>query len=137
MKPLPQTQAKATHAAMTITNAQRSEGNRGPGCRSSRVPARERSSRVPADPTVRRSKEGRVDPNREVRGKATEARSRLFDDADRTGQDSQEIVQYQRADLFVPSFFFSFFLNHVIIDLGTKSCMQLALWHIKNLNSKN
>jgi len=24
----------------------------------------------------------------------------------------------------------------VIIDLGTKSCMQLALWHIKNLNSK-
>jgi len=35
------------------------------------------------------------------------------------------------------SFFFSFsFLNHVILDLGTKSCMQLALWHIKNLNSK-
>jgi len=25
----------------------------------------------------------------------------------------------------------------VIIDLGTKSCMELALWHIKNLNSKN
>jgi len=24
----------------------------------------------------------------------------------------------------------------VIIDLGTKSCMQLALWYIKNLNSK-
>jgi len=37
--------------------------------------------------------------------------------------------------VFVPFFFF--FLNHVIIDLGTKSCMQLALWHIKNLNSKN
>jgi len=38
---------------------------------------------------------------------------------------------------FVPFFFSSsFFLNHVIIDLGTKSCMQLALWHIKNLNSK-
>jgi len=37
--------------------------------------------------------------------------------------------------VFVPFFFF-FFLNHVIIDLGTKSCMQLALWHIKNLNSK-
>ena len=36
--------------------------------------------------------------------------------------------------VFVPFFFF---LNHVIIDLGTKSCMQLALWHIKNLNSKN
>ena len=34
-------------------------------------------------------------------------------------------------------FLFSFFvLNHVIIDLGTKSCMQLALWYIKNLNSK-
>jgi len=33
-------------------------------------------------------------------------------------------------------FFFFLFLNHVIIDLGTKSCMQLALWHIKNLNSK-
>jgi len=132
MKPLPQTQAKATHAAMTITQAQRSEGNRGPGCRSSRVPARMRGSmvparmrssmvparmrssmvparmrsgrvparmrsgrvparmrsgrvparmrsgRVPARTTVRRSKEGRVDPNREVRGKATEARSRLF-----------------------------------------------------------
>jgi len=107
MKPLPQTQAKAAQAAMTITQAQRSEGNRGPGCRSSRVPARERSSRVPArerssrvpaDPTVRRSGEGGVDPTREVGGKATEARSRLFDDADRTGQDSQEIVQYQRAE---------------------------------------
>jgi len=34
-------------------------------------------------------------------------------------------------------FFFFFFLNHVIIDLGRKSCMELALWHIKNLNSKN
>ena len=34
-------------------------------------------------------------------------------------------------------FFLFLFLNHVIIDLGTKSCMQLALWHIKNLNSKN
>jgi len=97
MKPLPQTQAKATHAAMTITQAQRSKGNRGPGCRSSRVPAKEPSSRVPADPTVRRSKEGGVDPNREVRGQATEARSRLFDDADCTGEDSQEIVRYQRA----------------------------------------
>jgi len=32
--------------------------------------------------------------------------------------------------------FFSFFLNNVMIDLGTKSCMQLALWHIKNPNSK-
>ena len=98
MKPLPQTQAKATHAAITITQAQRSEGNRGPGCRSSRVPARERSSRVRADPTVRKGKEEEVDPNREVRGKATEARSRLFDDADRSGQDSQEIVQYQRGE---------------------------------------
>jgi len=38
--------------------------------------------------------------------------------------------------LFFPFFHF-FFLNHVIIDLGTKSCMQLALWHIINLNSKN
>jgi len=98
MKPLPQTQAKATHAAMTITQAQRSEGNRGPGCRSSRVPAKERSSRVPADPTVKRSKEGGVDPNQEVRGKATEARSRLFDQADSTGQISPEIVRYQRAE---------------------------------------
>ena len=89
MKPLPQIQAKGTHAAMTITQAQRAEGNRGPGCR---------SSRVAADPPVRRSGEGGVDRNREVRGKATEARSRLFDDADRTGQDSDEIVQYQRAE---------------------------------------
>ena len=75
MKPLPQTQVKATHAAMTITQVQRSEGNRGPGCR---------SSRVPADPTMRRRGEGGADPNLEARGKATEARSRLFDDADRT-----------------------------------------------------
>jgi len=75
MKPLPQTQANATHAAMTITQAQRSEGNRGPGCRSSRVLAKERSSRVPADPTGRRIGEGGVDPNREVRGMATKARS--------------------------------------------------------------
>jgi len=40
---------------------------------------------------------------------------------------------------FLSFFFFLFpffFLNHVIIDLGTKSCMQLALWHIKNLNYK-
>ena len=98
MQPLTQTQAKATHAAMTITHTQSSEVNRGPGCRSSRVPARERSSRVPADQTVRRSGDGRVDPNREVCGKATEARSRHFNDGDRTGQDSQEIVQYQRAE---------------------------------------
>jgi len=93
MKPLPQTQAKGTHAAMTITQALRSEGNRGPGCR---------SSRVPADPTMRRRGEGGVDQNREVRGKGTEARSRPFDDADRTGQDSQEIVQYQRAEPLGP-----------------------------------
>jgi len=53
MKPLLQTQAKATQAAMTITQAKRSEGNRGPGCR---------SSRVPANPTVRRRGEGGVDP---------------------------------------------------------------------------
>ena len=98
MKPLPQTQATATHAAMTITQAQRSEGNRGPGYRSSRVPAKERSSRVPADPTVRRSGEGGVDPNRQVRGKATEARSQLFNNANHTEQDSEEIVQYQRAE---------------------------------------
>jgi len=98
MKPLHQTQEKATNAAMTITQAQRLEGNRGPGCRSSMVLAKERSRRVPADPTVRRSKEEGVDPNREVRGKVTEARSRLFDDADRTGQDSEEIVRYQRAE---------------------------------------
>jgi len=53
---------------------------------------------VPADPTVRRSKIGGVDPNGEVRGKATKARSRLFNDADRTGQDSKEIVQYEREE---------------------------------------
>jgi len=53
MKPLLQAQAKATHAAMTITQAQRSEGNRGPGCR---------SSRVPADQRVRRRGAGGVDP---------------------------------------------------------------------------
>ena len=53
IKPLPQTEAKAMHAAMTITQAKRSEGNRGPGCR---------SSRVPADPTVRRRGKGGVDP---------------------------------------------------------------------------
>ena len=42
--------------------------------------------------------------------------------------------------LFLFFFYYSFglfFLNHVIIELGTKSCMQLALGHIKNLNSKN
>jgi len=44
--------------------------------------------------------------------------------------------------VFVPFFFLfylflSFFLNHMIIDLGTKSCMQLALWLIKNLHSTN
>jgi len=48
------------------------------------------------------AEEGGVDPNREVGGKATEARSQLFDDADRTGQDSQEIVQYQRAEPLGP-----------------------------------
>jgi len=58
---------------------------------------RKEGSRVRADGTVGAEKEG-VHPNREVRGKATEARSRLFDDADRTGQDSQKIVQYQRAE---------------------------------------
>jgi len=42
-----------------------------------------------------------------------------------------------RIAVCVPFLVFFFFLNHVIIDLGTKSCMQLALWHIKNLNSKN
>jgi len=41
--------------------------------------------------------------------------------------------------VFVPFFclFFIFSLYHVIIDLGTKSCIQLTLWHIKNLNCKN
>ena len=58
---------------------------------------RREGSRVQADETVG-AERGGVDPNREVRGKATEARSRSFDDADRTGQDSQEIVQYQRAE---------------------------------------
>jgi len=39
--------------------------------------------------------------------------------------------------VFVPFFFLFFLLYHVIIDLGTKCCMQLALWHIKNINSNN
>jgi len=39
--------------------------------------------------------------------------------------------------LYIFLLFFFFLLNLVIIDLGTKSCMQLVLWHIKNLNSKN
>jgi len=38
---------------------------------------------------------------------------------------------------FLFSFFFFQFFNPVIIDLGAKSCMQLALWHKKKLNSKN
>jgi len=58
---------------------------------------RREGSRVRVEETVGAEK-GRVDPNQEVRGKTTEARSLLFDDADRTGQDSQEIVQYQRAE---------------------------------------
>ena len=58
---------------------------------------RKEGSRVRADGTIGAEEEG-VDPNRQVRGKATEARSRPFDDADRTGQDTQEIVQYQRAE---------------------------------------
>jgi len=62
---------------------------------------RREGSRVRADETVGAEKEG-VDPNREVRGKATEARSRFFDDADHTGQDSQEIVEYQRAEPLGP-----------------------------------
>jgi len=42
-----------------------------------------------------------------------------------------------KAECYPSTFFLTFFfLNHVIIDLGTKSCMQVALWHIKNLNSK-
>jgi len=52
---------------------------------------------VRADKTVGAEKGG-VDPNREVRGKATEVRSRFFDQADCAGQESQEIVQYQRAE---------------------------------------
>jgi len=58
---------------------------------------RREGSRVRADETVGVEKGG-LDPNREVRGKATEARSRCFDDANRTGQDSPEEVQYQRAE---------------------------------------
>ena len=50
-----------------------------------------------ADETVGAEKGG-VDPNRELRGKATEARSRFSDIADRTGQERQEIVEYQRAE---------------------------------------
>jgi len=39
--------------------------------------------------------------------------------------------------LYLFLFFVFFFLNHVIIDLGTKYYIKLGLWHIKNLNSKN
>jgi len=58
---------------------------------------RREGSRVRANETVGAGK-GRVDTNPEVPGKATETRSQSFDDANRTGQDSQEIVQYQRAE---------------------------------------
>ena len=58
---------------------------------------RREGSRVRADKTVG-VEGGGVDPNQEVRGKATEVRSRFFVQADRTAQDSQEIVQYQRAE---------------------------------------
>jgi len=58
---------------------------------------RREGSRVPADETIG-VEGGGVDPNQEVPGKATEVRSRFYDDADRTGQDYQEIVQYQRAE---------------------------------------
>jgi len=43
MKPLPQTQATTMHTAMTITQAQRSEENRGPERRSSRVLAKSKA----------------------------------------------------------------------------------------------
>ena len=62
---------------------------------------RREGSRVRADETVGAEKGG-VDPNREVQGKATETRSRFFDNADCTGQDSHEIVQYQRAEPLGP-----------------------------------
>jgi len=58
---------------------------------------RREGSRVRADKTVGAEKGG-VDLNQKVRGKATEAGSQFFDDGERTKQDSQEIVQYQRAD---------------------------------------
>jgi len=62
---------------------------------------RREGSRVRADETIGAEKGG-VDPNREVRGKWTKAIPRLCDDADRTGQDSHEIVQYQRAEPLGP-----------------------------------
>ena len=46
----------------------------------------------------RAKEEGGVDPTQEVRGKATQARSQFFDDADRTEQCSQEKVQFQGAE---------------------------------------
>ena len=48
--------------------------------------------------TNRAKKDGVVDPTQEVRGKAIEARSQFYDDADRTEPCSQEIVQYQRGE---------------------------------------
>jgi len=58
---------------------------------------RREGSRVRADETVGAEKGG-VDPDQEVGVKAAEAGSQFFDNADRTGQDSQEIVQYHRAE---------------------------------------
>jgi len=58
---------------------------------------RREGGRMRADETVG-AENGGVDPNQEVRGKATEARSPFFDDAECTRQDSQEIVQYQRVE---------------------------------------
>jgi len=58
---------------------------------------RREGTRVRADETGGAEKGG-VDPNREVGGKATEARLPFFDDGDRTRQNSQEIVEYQRAE---------------------------------------
>jgi len=68
-----------------------------PGVRVVGCQPRREGSRVRADETVGAEKGG-VDPNREVQGKATEARSQFFGDANSTGQDSQEIMQYQRAE---------------------------------------
>jgi len=62
---------------------------------------RREGRRVRADETIGAEKGG-VDPTQEVRGKVTEAGSQLIDDADCTKQDSQEIVQYQRAEPLGP-----------------------------------
>ena len=58
-------------------------------------------SRVRANKSIE-AENGGVDPNREGRVNGSEARSRSFDNADHTGQDSREIVEYRRVEPLGP-----------------------------------